>query len=72
MTLVCKSARKHSDADCLSRVPVELSSERPSDDNEDSVFLGGVNAYNMTELQRDNPDLRPLTEYLEDRHTTLP
>ena len=71
MTVVYKSGRKHSDADCLSRAPVETPSGC-SDDNDDECFLGAVNTDNMARRQRDDPELRALIEHLEGRGGTVP
>ena len=64
MTVVYKSGRKHSDADCLSRAPVETPSGS-SDDDDDECFLGAVNTDDMARRQRDEPELRALIEHLE-------
>ncbi|KAM7289580.1 Retrovirus-related Pol polyprotein from transposon 17.6 [Ixodes scapularis] len=71
MTVVYKSGRKHSDADCLSRAPVETPSGS-SDDDDDECFLGAVNTDDMARRQRDYPDLRALMEHLEGRVSTVP
>lgn len=67
-----KSGRKHSDADCLSRAPVELASERTNDADEENVFLCAVNAENITEFQRYDPEPPALIEHMDGRHTTVP
>ena len=51
MTSVHKSCRKHSDADCLSRAPVE-SATAGSNDDDDECFLVAVNVNDMAALQR--------------------
>ncbi|KAM7296981.1 retrovirus-related Pol polyprotein from transposon 17.6, partial [Ixodes scapularis] len=71
MTVVYKSGRKHSDADCLSRAPVETPSGS-SDDDDDECFLGAVNTDDMARRQRDDPELRALIEHLEGRGSTVP
>ncbi|KAM7284469.1 DDE-type integrase/transposase/recombinase [Ixodes scapularis] len=71
MTVVYKSGRKHSDADCLSRAPVETPSGS-SDDDDDECFLGAVNTDDMARRQRDDPELRALIEHLEGRGDTVP
>ncbi|KAM7288282.1 Transposon Ty3-I Gag-Pol polyprotein [Ixodes scapularis] len=71
MTVVYKSGRKHSDADCLSRAPVETPSGC-SDDNDDECFLGAVNTDDMARRQRDDPELRALIEHLEGGRSTVP
>ncbi|KAM7313608.1 Transposon Ty3-I Gag-Pol polyprotein [Ixodes scapularis] len=71
MTVVYKSGRKHSDADCLSRAPVETPSDS-SDDDDDEFFLGAVNTDDMARRQRDDPELRALIEHLEGRGSAIP
>ncbi|KAM7297650.1 uncharacterized protein ISCGN_022801 [Ixodes scapularis] len=71
MTVVYKSGRKHSDADCLSRAPVETPSGS-SDDEDDECFLGAVNTDDMARRQRDDPELRALIEHLEGRGGAVP
>ncbi|KAM7294064.1 Transposon Ty3-G Gag-Pol polyprotein [Ixodes scapularis] len=71
MTVVYKSGRKHSDADCLSRAPVETPSGC-SDDDDDECFLGAVNTDDMARRQRDDPELRALIEHLEGGGSTVP
>ncbi|KAK8759172.1 hypothetical protein V5799_003195 [Amblyomma americanum] len=61
VTVVYKSGRKHSDADCLSRSPVDAT---PPDDDED-VFLGPISPSSFAQQQRSDPDLKGLIEYLE-------
>ncbi|KAM7307342.1 K02A2.6-like [Ixodes scapularis] len=65
ITVAYKPGRKHSDADCLSRAPVETSGCTDVDDDE--CFLGAVDFEDKAELQRDDPELRALTEHLEGR-----
>ncbi|KAM7282037.1 DDE-type integrase/transposase/recombinase [Ixodes scapularis] len=57
VAIVHKSGRKHNDADCLSRAPVESPPES-TDDDDDARFLGAVTDTDMGALQRDDPELR--------------
>ncbi|KAM7303474.1 retrovirus-related Pol polyprotein from transposon 17.6 [Ixodes scapularis] len=52
MTVMYKSSRKHNDADCLSRAPVEAG-PACTNGNDDECFLGALNVSDMTALQRD-------------------
>ena len=72
VTVVYKSGRKHSDADCLSRAPVESATGCAKDDDDDDRFLGAVSANDMAALQRDDPELRALIDHLEGRGGTIP
>lgn len=68
ITVVYKSGRQHSDADCLSRAPVT-----PADDEEyDIPFLGAVNTTTMSQKQREDPELRPLIDFLEGQTSSVP
>ena len=62
VTVVYKSGRKHTDADCLSRAPVEST---PPDQTDDESFLMAVTASDLAQKQRDDLELRPLIDYLE-------
>ena len=70
LTIVHKSGRKHNDADCLSRAPVE-SPPAGTDDDDDARFLGAVNATDMGALQRDDPELRAVIGQLEGRGSSV-
>ena len=69
ITVVYKSGRKHSDADCLSRAPVE---PPPQDDQDDDTFLGPISADEFAEQQRADPELRSLVDYLEGKTVIVP
>lgn len=64
MTIVFKSGRKHTDADCLSRAPLQPS---PFDVDEEDAFLSIVTVSDISKQQRDDSELRPLIDYLENR-----
>lgn len=68
VTVVYKSGRKHTDADCLSRAPVETT---PPEVTDDDGFLCAVTASDLAQEQRNDPELRPLIDYL-DGHITQP
>lgn len=69
VTIVYKSGRKHSDADCLSRAPVDPPSQ---DSDEDSAFFGVVTESDLAAQQRADPDLRVMIDYLEGRNVAVP
>ena len=69
ITVVYKSGRKHSDADCLSRAPVE---PPPQDDQDDDTFLGPISADEFAEQLRADPALRSLVDYLEGKTVIVP
>lgn len=69
MTVVYKSGRKHSDADCLSRAPID--SARSGTD-EDFPFLGAVSPSQMAQLQRDDPELLLVIQHLEGLDVRIP
>lgn len=69
MTIVYKSGRLHSDADCLSRAPVEAADTNYEDDD---VFVGAVDIIAMSEKQRQDPELRLLIDYLEGHTSVVP
>lgn len=69
VTVVYKSGRKHSDADCLSRAPVD---PPPQDSDEDSAFFGIVTESALAAQQRADPDLRVMIDYLEGRNAAVP
>lgn len=71
MTVVRKSGRKHSDADCLSRAAVEAE-PACTDDDYDECFHGAVNVSDLTALQRADSQLRALIKHVEGRGTTVP
>ncbi|KAK8777518.1 hypothetical protein V5799_029140 [Amblyomma americanum] len=68
VTVVYKSGRKHTDADCLSRAPVDAP---PLDDDEDA-FLGPISASSFAQQQRSDPNLKGLIEYLEGKVSSPP
>lgn len=68
ITVAYKSGRKHSDADCLSRAPVD-SAATEIDNDED--FLGTLSAADFAAQQRADPELRDLIDYLQGRGTEV-
>lgn len=69
ITVVYRSGRKHSDADCLSRAPIPLTS---SDLEQDLPFLGVVDTVRMADLQRADTDLLALIQYLQGADVVIP
>lgn len=69
MTIVYKSGKRHSDADCLSRAPLE---RNPVESEDDTAFLGALEVTDLARRQRDDPELQPLIEYLEERSSHIP
>lgn len=69
VTVVYRSGRKHSDADCLSRAPLPTTS---SDPDYDLPFVGVVDAVKMAEHQCADPELLPLIEHLQGVEGVLP
>lgn len=69
ITIVYKSGRKHEDADTLSRAPLDSSGPEIDDD---SGFLGILNASDIIARQRADTDLRPLIDNLEGHAMPLP
>ncbi|XP_072144216.1 uncharacterized protein conv [Dermacentor andersoni] len=69
ITVTYKSGRKHSDADCLSRAPID---PPPQDDEDDDAFLGIISAEDFAEQQRGDPELKGLVEYLEGHTDVVP
>lgn len=69
VTIVYKSGRKHTDADCLSRAPVGSATTSL---DEDDILLSAMSATDLAQLQRDDLELRPLIEYLEGRTSCIP
>lgn len=68
VTVVYKSGRKHSDADCLSRAPVDT----PPKDDDDDAFLGLLSSSDFARQQQSDPDLQRLHEYLEGKSPSPP
>lgn len=54
-TLVYKSGRKHSDADCLSRAPIQPFASFSTEHGEDTAFLGGVTMSKVAHHQQSDP-----------------
>lgn len=69
ITVVYKSGRKHSDADCLSRAPVD---PPPQDDQDDDSFLGPISTDDFAERQRADPELKILMDYLQGKTADVP
>lgn len=69
ITVIYKSGKKHSDADCLSRAPVD---QPLPDDPDDDYFLGTITTDDFAERQRADPELKALIEYLEGRTAEVP
>lgn len=69
MTVVYKSGRKHSDADCLSRAPIDSASPEADDD---VPFLGAVTDSEMAQLQRADPELLLLVQHLKGLDVRVP
>lgn len=67
-TVAYKSGKRHADADCLSRSPVETAAQ----DDDDTVFLGLVDTADLSRQQRDDIELLPLIDYLEGRTNSVP
>ncbi|XP_072143827.1 retrovirus-related Pol polyprotein from transposon 412 isoform X2 [Dermacentor andersoni] len=69
ITVTYKSGRKHSDADCLSRAPID---PPPQDDEDDDAFLRIISAEDFAEQQRADPELKGLVDYLEGHTDVVP
>ncbi|WP_316399515.1 hypothetical protein, partial [Bradyrhizobium sp. 33ap4] len=69
MTVTYKSGRKHNDADCLLRAPLE---EAHSNHEDDDGFLGLITATAMASEQYSDPELKPLIDYLQHRTDEVP
>lgn len=69
ITVVYKSGRKHSDADCLSRAPMESA---PAEDGDDLLLPGVVSTADMTEYQRSDAELLKLIKHLEGQPVRVP
>lgn len=64
-----KSRRKHGEADCLFRAPVESALAIYDDDE---VFLDAVDGALMERMQRTDPELRAVLDMLEDQAGEFP
>ncbi|KAM7306734.1 Transposon Ty3-I Gag-Pol polyprotein [Ixodes scapularis] len=71
VTIIHKSGRKHNDADCLSRTPVESPLDS-IDDDDDALFLGVITDTDMGALQRDDPELRAVIDHFEGQGSSVP
>lgn len=71
MTIVYKSGKRHSDADCLSRAPVGPP-PADEDDSDDAALIGVLDAPTISEQQREDAELRPLIDFLQGHTTTVP
>lgn len=69
VSIVYKSGRKHSDADCLSRTPIDKIS---IDEDDDGGFLGAIIPSDLAQDQQNDPELRPVIDYLEGCASQLP
>lgn len=69
MTVVYKSGRKHSDADCLSRAPVDPSTDACNDDD---ILLTALSASCLADQQCADLELRDVMEFLNGSNTTAP
>lgn len=67
MVIQYKSGKQHSDADCLSRAPVE-----PAGGEDDVSFVCAVQATTVAKQQRNDQELRPLIDFLEGHTSTAP
>lgn len=68
ITVVYRSGRKHSDADCLSRSPLDSTSS----EEDDFPFLCVVKASDIAEQQRSDTELLPLIKFLEGHDSQVP
>lgn len=71
MTIIHKSGKRHSDADCLSRAPVGLA-PADDDDSDDAALIGVLDAPTISEQQRADPELRSLFDFLQGHTTVVP
>lgn len=70
-TIVYKSGRRHTDADCLSRAPIESASDGQDDEYEDA-FIGTISTVDMAARQRHDTELREVIAHLEGQEGTIP
>ena len=70
--VVLKSGGKHSDADCLSRAPVECTKAASTESGLDIPFLGAVTSSQMAQHQKSDPELALLIKYLEGQPVDIP
>lgn len=69
MTVIYKSGKQHSDADCLSRAPVE---HPGPEDDDDAAFLGAIDPPTLSTQQREEAELQPLLDFPEGRTARKP
>lgn len=69
LTVVHKSGKRHTDADCLSRSPIE-SAALPDDD--ETAFLGVLDMSAIAQQQREDPELLELIHYLKGKSPKAP
>lgn len=69
VTIVHKSGKRHTDADCLSRSPVEPATLAAEDE---TAFLGVLDTSAFAQQQRDDPELLGLINFLDGRTQTAP
>lgn len=72
VTVVYKSGRKHSDADCLSRAPIQPAASTSTEDGQDFAFLGAVTTSEMAHHQKSDPELLLLIKYLQGQSVDVP
>lgn len=68
ITMVYKSGKRHTDADCLSRSPIESAAAF----DEETAFLGILDTSTIADHQHDDPELLGLINYLEGRSQNAP
>lgn len=71
MTVVYKSGKRHSDADCLSRAPV---GNAPADDDDvdDGPLIGVLSAATISEQQQEDQELLPVIDFLQGKANRPP
>lgn len=69
ITVTYKSGRQHSDADCLSRAPVDPPADEIPDE---AILLNAISTECLAERQSADPELRHIMDYLNGACTTAP
>lgn len=72
ITVVYKSGRKHSDADCLSRAPLDSTASTSAEDGQDFPFVGAVTLSQMAQHQQSDPELVLLIRHLNGEPVDVP